>query len=233
MSGNSQNTALGSQLHAIYLHGFASSPSSVKASRFKEMLIESGAKVEIPDLNFPTFKEMTISNQIDLVEKMIDRLPANTSLILIGSSMGGLLASLLSQRRKVSALVLLAPGFGIARRWKEFVSQEEYENWKNKGEHSFFHHAHDTFMPLGYQFAKDIESLETENVFVESPCLVFHGEHDKTVPVEESKGFARLNTTVDLRVLNDDHQLLNSLDHMLSESRQFLRGHHLVSENAV
>lgn len=229
MSGNFQNKGSDSQLHAIYLHGFASSPSSVKAFRFQEMLIESGAKVEIPDLNFPTFKEMTISNQIDLVEKMIDQLAADTSVILIGSSMGGLLASLLSARRKVSALVLLAPGFGIARRWREFVSEDEYENWKNTGEHSFYHYACDALMPLGYQFAQDMETLETENVIVQSPCLVFHGEHDKTVPVEESKRFARLNKTVDLRVLDDDHQLLNSLDHMLSESQQFLRGHRLVS----
>lgn len=228
MSGKNQNTGLQSRMHVIYLHGFASSPSSVKAIRFKEMLVEKGAKVEIPDLNFPTFKEMTISNQLDLVEKMIDRLPEEIDLVLIGSSMGGLLASLLSLRRKVSALVLLAPGFGIARRWKEFVSEEEYENWKKTGEHSFYHHAYDAFMPLGYQFARDMESIQSENIIVEPPCLVFHGEHDTTVSVEESKSFARLNKTVDLRVLNDDHQLLSSLDHMLRESEQFLRHHRLV-----
>lgn len=188
------------------------------------MLTDNGASVEIPDLNFPSFKEMTLSNQIDLVEKQINQLPGSAPIVLIGSSMGGLLASILSQRvRKISALVLLAPGFGIARRWKEFLNEEEYERWKTTGEHSFYHHAHDAFMPLGYDFARDLESMKTEDIIIDLPCLVFHGEQDKTVPIEESKRFARLNKSVDLRILNDDHQLLNSLEHMLGESQHFLR----------
>ncbi len=217
-----------SQLHVFYLHGFASSPSSVKAIRFKNMLAENGASVEIPDLNFPSFKEMTLSSQIDLVEKQLDQL-GSAPIVLIGSSMGGLLASILSQRAKhISALVLLAPGFGIARRWKEFLNEEEYERWKSTGAHSFYHHAHDAFMPLGYDFARDLETMKTEDIIIDLPCLVFHGEHDKTVPIEESKRFASLNRTVDLRILDDDHQLLNSLEHMLGESQRFLRAQQLV-----
>ena len=228
MDSKSESTSENSQLHVFYLHGFASSPSSVKAIRFKNMLTENGAKVEIPDLNFPSFKEMTLSSQIDLVKEQLDQLES-APIVLIGSSMGGLLASILSQRAKqISALVLLAPGFGIARRWKEFLNEEEYERWKTTGAHSFYHHAHDALMPLGYEFARDLESMKTEDIVIDRPCLVFHGEHDKTVPIEESKRFASLNKTVDLRILDDDHQLLNSLDHMLGESQQFLRAQQLV-----
>ena len=224
-----KSTSVNSQLNVFYLHGFASSPSSVKAIRFKDMLTENGAKVEIPDLNFPSFKEMTLSSQLDLVEKQIDQISGIAPIVLIGSSMGGLLASILSQRSKhISALVLLAPGFGIARRWKEYLNEEEYETWKNTGEHAFFHHAHDALMPLGYDFARDLESMNTEDLIVDLPCLVFHGEHDTTVPIQESKRFASLNKSVDLRVLDDDHQLLNSLEHMLCESQQFLRAQQLV-----
>jgi esterase/lipase len=213
----------------FYLHGFCSSPSSVKAVRFKNMLNEIGVSVEVPDLNVPSFKEMTLSKQIELVENQIDQIPGDSAIVFIGSSMGGLLASLLSERiKRVKALVLLAPGFGIARRWKEFLNQEEYDNWKNSGEHSFYHHAHDAFMPLGYAFAQDLERMKTEDIRVDLPCLVFHGVNDTTVPIEESKRFAGLNQSVDLRVLDDDHQLLNSLDLMLSESLQFLRRHELL-----
>jgi len=221
---NSQN-----QFDVFYLHGFASSPSSVKALRFKEMFTDIGVRVEIPDLNYPSFKEMTLTKQIDMVEQKINELSEDTPMVLIGSSMGGLLASLLTERiKKVRALVLLAPGFGIARRWKNFVNEEQYDNWKRSGEHSFYHHAHDDYMPLGYAFAQDMEALKTEDIVIDLPCLVFHGEHDSTVPIEESRRFAGLNRSVDLRVLNDDHQLLNSLDHMLSESLQFLRAIKLV-----
>ncbi|MCC7532126.1 MAG: alpha/beta fold hydrolase [Candidatus Melainabacteria bacterium] len=229
IDSKSKSTSKNSQLHVFYLHGFASSPSSLKAIRFKNMLTEYGASVEIPDLNFPTFREMTLSYQIDLVEKQINQLPGGAPVILIGSSMGGLLASVLSQRvKQISALVLLAPGFGIARRWKEFLNEEEYEIWKVKGAHSFYHHAHDAFMPLGYDFARDLQSMKTEDIIIDLPCLVFHGEHDKTVPIEESQRFASLNKTVDLRILDDDHQLLNSLDQMLGETQQFLRVLQLV-----
>ncbi len=218
-----------SQLHVFYLHGFGSSPSSQKAIRFKDMLTENGAKVEIPDLNFPSFNEMTLSNQIDLVGKQIDQLPEYASIVLIGSSMGGLLASLLSHRSKqISALVLLAPGFGIARRWKQFLNDEEYDAWKKTGAHTFYHHGHDAYLPLSYEFARDMESMETDDLIVDRPCLLFHGMHDKTVPIEESKRFASLNKSVDLRVLDDDHQLLSSVEHMLSESEAFLRAQHLV-----
>lgn len=213
----------------FYLHGFCSSPSSVKAVRFKNMLTEIGVSVEVPDLNFPSFKEMTLSNQIDLVEKQINQMPRDSSVVLIGSSMGGLLASLLSERiKRVKALVLLAPGFGIARRWREHLNEEEYDNWMRSGEHSFYHHAHDAYMPLSYAFAQDLERMKTEDIIVDLPCLVFHGLKDTTVPIEESRRFASLNQSVDLRVLDDDHQLLNSLEHMLSESLEFLRRHQLV-----
>ncbi len=225
MQGKSKN----SQLHVFYFHGFGSSPSSVKAIRFKNMLAENGATVEIPDLNFPSFKEMTLSNQIDLVGKQIDQMSQDASIVLIGSSMGGLLASILSGRSKqISALVLLAPGFGIAKRWKEFLNEDEYESWKTTGERTFYHHGHDAMMPLGYSFAQDMESLKTDDIIVDRPCLVFHGLNDTTVPIEESKRFASINKTVDLRILDDDHQLLSSLDHMLSESQQFLRQLRLV-----
>lgn len=225
MNGKSQSV----QLNVFYLHGFGSSPSSQKAVRFKEMLEENGAIVEIPDLNFPSFKEMTLATQLDLLESKIDLLPANVPLVLFGSSMGGLLASLLAQRKKtISALVLLAPGFGIARRWKQFVSVDEYENWQRTGEHHFYHHAHDALMPLGWEFARVMESMKTEDLSIELPCLVFHGVHDTTVPVEESKKFASKNKSVDLRILDDDHQLLNSLEHMIGESRLFLQSHRLV-----
>ncbi|HNB21592.1 MAG TPA: YqiA/YcfP family alpha/beta fold hydrolase [Candidatus Melainabacteria bacterium] len=217
------------QLNVFYLHGFGSSPSSQKAVRFKEMLEADGASVEIPDLNFPTFKEMTLSTQLELLENKIQKLPSDIPLVLFGSSMGGLLASLLAQRiNTISALVLLAPGFGIARRWKEFVTADEYDRWQQTGEHHFYHHAHDSLMPLGYEFARVMESMQTEDLTVELPCLVFHGLHDTTVPVEESKKFADLNQSVDLRILDDDHQLLNSLEHMLVESRIFLQNHRLV-----
>jgi len=225
MKGQSQTT----QLHVFYLHGFGSSPSSQKAVRFKEMLEENGAKVEIPDLNFPSFREMTLATQLDLLESKIDQLPRSIPLVLFGSSMGGLLASLLAQRKKtISALVLLAPGFGIARRWKQFVSVDEYDTWQKKGEHHFYHHAHDALMPLGWEFARVMESMKTEDLSVELPCLVFHGVHDTTVPVDESKKFAGKNKSVDLRILDDDHQLLNSLDYMIGESRLFLQAHRLV-----
>lgn len=220
------------QFDVLYLHGFASSPTSSKAQSFKNALANVGVNVDVPDLNFPSFKEMTLTSQLEMVEKQIAKNDSSSPLVMIGSSMGGLLASILSKRNKrTAALILLAPGFGITRRWKEFVTQEQYDLWKSSGEMHFFHHSHNCEMPLGYQFAQDLEQIQTEDILVDHPCLVFHGENDRTVPIETSRKFAEQNKHVDLRVLDDDHQLLASVEHMIDESFKFLREQRLLTHS--
>lgn len=231
MENSSLNTKMHLKADVVYLHGFASSPSSAKAQQFEKSFATCGARVKTPDLNVPSFRELTIAAQIDVAELKVREFAGKNPVVLVGSSMGGLIACLLSQRLKnIAAMILMAPGFGIARRWKEFVSEDEYAKWKETGAHLFFHHAENRQMPLGYQFAVDLESRSTDDLVIDVPCLVFHGKNDTTVPVKESENFRANNPDlVELKILDDDHQLLSSLDYIIEESFNFLSRAQILS----
>ena len=97
-----------------YLHGFASGPGSTKAEFFRARLAALGATLEIPDLA-PDFTHQTVTGQLAVVDAILARGPA----VLLGSSLGGHLATLAAARNpeRVRGLVLFAPAFGFAARW--------------------------------------------------------------------------------------------------------------------
>src|SRR5512145_2640884 len=78
----------------VYLHGFASGPGSTKAQFFRARFAEHGITLEIPDLA-PNFTHMTIDSMLAIVDTILDRGPA----VLLGSSLGGYLATLAAARR--------------------------------------------------------------------------------------------------------------------------------------
>ena len=97
----------------IYLHGFASSPSSKKATAFKNKFKEMGISLEVPDLEASDFLNMTLTRQMNVLCQCLDRYQ-NSNVCLIGSSMGAYLAVLAAQgRANIKALYLMAPGFNF------------------------------------------------------------------------------------------------------------------------
>lgn len=210
-------------MHCIYLHGFASGPSSAKAIFFADKIRSCGHTIEVPDLNVPTFENMTISSQLDLVEQLVSDSPSN-EVLLIGSSMGGLIATMIAERKeKVAGLILLAPGFGLSRRWQSLWGDGALERWQQDGHLEVFHHARKEPAKLGYQFVEDAARHDSEKIRVECPTLILHGTHDTVVPISESMKFRTLNAAqVELHTLYDDHQMLNTLDQLWELTRRFL-----------
>src|ERR1700694_2176133 len=100
----------------VWLHGFASGPTSSKGRFVQQRLLERGAALQIPDLNLPSFRELTVSRMLGEVDRL-----AGESAVLFGSSLGGLTAALWAARNpgRCAALVLLAPAFDLGRRWVE------------------------------------------------------------------------------------------------------------------
>lgn len=56
----------------VYLHGFASSPLATKGVQLQKWFEkELNIKLDIPNLNIPSFREQSLSNMVDYVERNI------------------------------------------------------------------------------------------------------------------------------------------------------------------
>jgi uncharacterized protein len=202
----------------IYLHGFASGPSSSKARYFRERLERGGATVIVPDLAEGDFEHLTITGQLAVIE----RTAAEERLCLVGSSMGGYLAALYAARHaEVSRLVLLAPAFGFARRWAESQGPEKLREWHERGYIEVFHYAENRPMHLWYGLIEDAAGYEDYPDF-RQPALIFHGSNDDAVPVTYSEKFAATHPNAHLEILESSHELLNVLDYMGPKVERFL-----------
>ena len=193
----------------LYLHGFASGPDSTKGRFFRDRFQARGVRVDLPDLTEGDFAGLTVTGQLGVVDKCVNRhLPE----VIIGSSLGGYLAALWAARHPGrTRLVLLAPGFGFARRWPEWLGEEAVKQWRERGWMEVYHYGLQQNCRLGYRLLEDGAQYE-DYPEVQDPTLVIHGVRDEVVPVAWSEEFAAGKPQVRLLLLDSDHQLLDVLD---------------------
>ena len=202
----------------LYLHGFASGPSSNKALHFRQALERAGPQVVIPDLAAGDFEHLTITGQLGV----IGRAAAGAPVSLIGSSMGGYLAALYAARHlEVERVVLLAPAFAFARRWTEYLGSEQVDEWRRTGTMEVFHYADSRNRRLSWELMEDAAGYE-DYPDVRQPTLIFHGIQDDVVPPAYSRHFAAIHPNARLEVLDSGHELLMVLDLMARATLEFL-----------
>jgi uncharacterized protein len=202
----------------VYLHGFASSPGSRKARFFEERFGELGIGLEIPDLAEGNFRNLTLTGQLRVMERVCRDEPVS----LIGSSMGGYLAALYAARHvEVQKLVLLAPAFSFASRWPETLGEPAIEQWKRTNTLEVFHYSENRVAELGYQLMEDAQRYEPYPDF-KQPALIFQGRQDTIVLPEYAVRFAATHPNADLRLMDSDHDLVNVLDEMWRGTEKFL-----------
>jgi uncharacterized protein len=219
-----------SRLQMIYLHGFASSPRSSKATWFTARARDAGIPFACPDLNGEDFESLTVTRMLDHVDGAIDALP-DGPVILVGSSLGAFVALFAAERRRgsvgatrhpIEALVLLAPaldlGPGLARHFGPAVMAE----WRASGHLDVFHYAENRTRSLGYQFFADAGRYHAFASTDTTPTLVYQGTRDETVDASMVARWAAARPQVVLHLLEDDHQLLASLDVMWTGVLRFL-----------
>lgn len=206
-------------MRVLYLHGFASGPSSRKARFFQDRLQSIGLPVEIPCLDRGNFEKVTLSDQLTLCEDILRSEPG----VLIGSSMGGYLASLYAAKHpEVAGLILLAPAFAFSRLWDRQLTPEQFTSWKRNGTMSVFHYASGREMPIGYGMLEDARQFPPYPD-VRQPMLIFHGNQDASVPVQESVRFADSHPNADLVRVESGHELTDVLESIWVRSEPFLR----------
>ncbi len=196
----------------IYIHGFASSPRSRKAEGFREAFAARNIPLQIPAMDQGDFDHLTISHQMQVMENTI----RGKSAILIGSSMGGYLASLYAATHpEVVRLVLLAPAFGFAERWNQRIG-EPRPAWLD-----VFHYGEDRMRRVHYGLIEDALRYPAAPDF-KQPAWIFHGSKDDVAPIEYSRSFAAKHANARLTELDSDHELLNVLAHIIDDAVPFL-----------
>ena len=206
----------------IYLHGFASSPSSTKAQYFAGRLRAYGLKLECPDLNEPDFTTLTMSRMLARLESLVGDGAAPVT--LIGSSLGGTLAVLAASRlrERVARLVLMAPAVMFAKPGHHLLPPERVDEWQRRGTLSFFHYAFGEERPLAFEFYDDSLKYDAFGAAFDQPTLIFQGLRDQSVDCRTVEQFAGGRSNVTLALLDDDHQLTASLPRMWSDTEAFL-----------
>lgn len=194
----------------LYCHGFASGPQSRKAKMFENFLAARGIELLIPALDSGDFEHLTISSQLEIIRQTLANEPAR----LIGSSMGGYLASLYAASHpEVEKLLLLAPAFDFAARWRDKLPPGN--------DLEVFHYADQRMRTVHYGLIEDALRYPAYPDF-QQPALIFHGVDDDVVPIDLSRSFARTHPNAPLVELASDHELLNVLDRIAAESAPFL-----------
>ena len=201
----------------IYLHGFASSSQSGKATYLGQRLRARGVKYAAPDLNLPDFSALTITRMLEQTRALIEDEPEPVT--LIGSSLGAYVAVNAAAQwpDRVASLVLLAPALDLRD-----LGGEQLQAWKETGLMTVFHFAYGRVMQVGYALYEDAQRYDTFNAHVPQPVLIFQGKRDTVVNPATVQAWAAVRPNVTLELLDDDHQLGASLDYMWSGIESFL-----------
>ena len=207
----------------VYLHGFASGPSSKKAAAFKKKFEEIGVSLNIPDLEGGDFENMTLTSQVNIVLDLLDQFQGK-NVCLIGSSMGGYLATLVAQRREeIKATYLMAPGFNFLERWMRSLKLdcEDEACWDPKIQ--IFHYRYNKIKYICTDIFKDAKNWNTLALNREVPSRIVHGIHDEVVPIDESKKFISRRPWCSLKEFDSDHGLLSHLEWVVDDCMVFFK----------
>jgi len=204
-------------VRVIYLHGFASSPESSKAQYFARRFSELGVQCDVPALDGGDFEHLTITGQLRIIEELAGGQPVR----LIGSSLGGYLATLYASRHpETDHVVLLAPAFRFASRYPVELGPAVMEPWKRTGSRKIFHYGFGEERELSYRLIEDGTGYPDYPEFAQ-PALILHGRKDDVVPVGLSETFAATHANAQLLVLESDHQLTDVTETLWDETRRF------------
>lgn len=216
-----QDDPVAVSLNVIYLHGFASSPESSKAIRIAEALRPLDVSTHIPDLNAPSFRDITVTRMIEQVRSAMGERPT----VLIGSSLGAFVAvNAAAADARVRGMVLLAPALDFGADEEGRIGNVTIADWKAAGVCEVFHYARGRAEDLDYALYEDARRYDAFAAPLNVPVLVFQGSRDTVVSPEVVRRWCAARPNVRLVELDDDHQLQASIDRICDEASAFVAG---------
>lgn len=195
----------------LYLHGFASSPNAYKGQELRRRFAARGVTVELPNLRLPSFERLRLSAMIDFVVDDVAR--GGRPTVLVGSSLGGLTAVHAQLRAPlVARLLLLAPAFGMATRWRDRLGEAGLAAWRRDEWLAVHDYGEKRMSRVDVGFLDDALRVEAQAVTRLAPTHIIHGARDEVVPVAQSEALVKQFPSATLEVVDDAHELTSSLD---------------------
>lgn len=222
--------------HAIYLHGFASSPGSSKATRFARELARLGVGFSCPDFNRPSFETLTVTRMLEQTRAAVDA-AGPVRVALIGSSLGAFVALHAAAREsaraasapmarhpggRIDRLILLAPALDFGGNRLRQLGAHGIDEWRARGTLRVFHYALNQPADVGFGLYEDAARYDAFSLDVPWPTLVIQGTRDASVDPIMVERWASSRPSVELRLLDDEHQLAASMDGIWLETVRFL-----------
>lgn len=211
-------------MRVFYLHGFASSARSSKAAFFAAKFADHGIELETPDFNEPDFSTLTVSRMIRQVCDLIGT-DGDEAVVLIGSSLGGFVAvnAALECPDRIDRVVLLAPALDFGGNRMRTLGDRGLDEWQRTNRLDVFHYAFGRIMPVHYELYTDARRYDAINARLAIPVQVFQGRRDDAVDPVSVENWAKARPDhVELHMLDDEHQLHASLEHIWREMERFL-----------
>ncbi len=157
----------------LYLHGFASSPSGRKIALLREALPASEFRLVAPDLNKPSFQKLDFDA---IVHAALAAAKGSPPDVVVGSSLGALVAIAASQSGLDAPLVLIAPALGFGPRWLEKLAPGDPVR--------FFHHGQGRELEIHRRFFEQMAQLKIDREAPAQRVAVLMGANDESVPFD-------------------------------------------------
>lgn len=208
-------TSLTPKLTLIESHG-GYIGSKEKVAEDNKQLIEFASKnninyVSIDLSNNGTQKnqpinELRFSNRVKDIESVIDFVDKkyNSQIILIGSSLGGLITlNSAIYSSIVKGIILNCAAVKAHICVESTIDQNEFKNWKTNGVANVWG------VPMKYDFYEDLVNLNAIKVIpnLKMPILWFHGSDDMVVPISQAYEAKSKNPNIELVLVSGgDHR---------------------------
>lgn len=210
-----------------YLHGFASSQLSTKGQALKAFYASCDAELLTPNLNKPSFAELSYTGMLAAVDELDAREAAGPEdrWRFVGSSMGGYIAARWAELHpeRVDRLILLCPAFDFVARWPTMIGEAAFERWREEGSFLLPNYVGEP-EAVHWGLVEDAMNNHPARPQIPSSCptLIIHGRRDDIVPIESSRRYAEAHGHVELLEVDDDHTLAASLPTISTRAQTFL-----------
>jgi alpha-beta hydrolase superfamily lysophospholipase len=161
----------------LYFHGFASSPSSQKVEAIHRLVEPAGLELNTPDLNVPSFERLDWNA---LVERAVSAGRSKAPAVVVGSSLGALVALEVVRQGIAAPLVLIAPAIGVADQWLKRLPPGDPIR--------VFNHALGAEAPIHRKFFEQVSRVDVDREPPAVPVTILMGRQDESVPFDRVEG---------------------------------------------